>query len=338
VGDALGAPVEFDSWSQIQLRFGASGVRNYASAYGRPGAITDNTQMTLFTAEGLLRARNRLMDRGAAEVEAVLHRSYERWLLTQVQDPEQVPWDPDCGDSSNSGWLIRQAFLHDRRAPGATCISALGDSYRLATPDDPINHSKGSGGLRGMAPVGLVADEPFDLACRASALTHGHPTGWLAAGALAQLVAQAERGVPLRTALEVTTEQCRADRRGTEVVAALEQAMSLARQASHPTPARVESLGDGWVAEEALAISVFCSLTATDFREGVLSAVNHSGDSATTGALAGNLLGASLGIAGIDPDLVEGLEGRTVIQQVGNDLYHAFIDRAEPDPDRYPPW
>ena len=55
VGDALGAPVEFMERSEIVARFGEQGIRDYAPAYGRLGAITDDTQMSLFTAEGMLR-------------------------------------------------------------------------------------------------------------------------------------------------------------------------------------------------------------------------------------------------------------------------------------------
>jgi ADP-ribosylglycohydrolase len=57
------------------------------------------------------------------------------------------------------------------------------------------------------------------------------------------------------------------------------------------TPEIVEQLGGGWVAEEALATALFCALKATNFAEGVLLAVNHSGDSDSTGSLTGNLLG-----------------------------------------------
>jgi ADP-ribosylglycohydrolase len=53
VGDALGAPIEFDSLRKIQRRFGPHGVAGFEPAYGLRGAITDDTQMTLFTAEGL---------------------------------------------------------------------------------------------------------------------------------------------------------------------------------------------------------------------------------------------------------------------------------------------
>lgn len=59
IGCALGAAVEFDSLSGIRNRFGPEGIQHYVNAYGGLGRITDDTQMTLFTAEGLLRARGR---------------------------------------------------------------------------------------------------------------------------------------------------------------------------------------------------------------------------------------------------------------------------------------
>jgi ADP-ribosyl-[dinitrogen reductase] hydrolase len=56
VGDAPGAPVEFLDLDQIVRTYGEEGIRDYAPAYGKLGAITDDTQMTLFTAEAMLSA------------------------------------------------------------------------------------------------------------------------------------------------------------------------------------------------------------------------------------------------------------------------------------------
>ena len=80
VGDALGAPVEFMRHSQIVARFGPGGVRDFAPAYGRTGAITDDTQMSLFTAEGLLRASSML-----SEDLVTAHRDASR-LSEMVED------------------------------------------------------------------------------------------------------------------------------------------------------------------------------------------------------------------------------------------------------------
>jgi ADP-ribosyl-[dinitrogen reductase] hydrolase len=78
VGDALGAPVEFASSAEIGARHGPGGVREYQPAYGRPGAITDDTQMTLFTAEGFIRAQNRAISRGIWHPPSVVHCAYMR--------------------------------------------------------------------------------------------------------------------------------------------------------------------------------------------------------------------------------------------------------------------
>jgi ADP-ribosyl-[dinitrogen reductase] hydrolase len=342
IGDALGAPVEFLSWAAIRSKFGAGGVRGYARAYGRLGAITDDTQMTLFTAEGLIRARNRgaghELGRGPVGVPRVIHRAYERWASTQVDDAASVPWDPETGDGSTSGWLIAQRFLHDRRAPGNTCLSALFPTHRIGTLEEPINQSKGCGAVMRSAPVGLAGQEPFDLACRAAALTHGHPSGWIAAGALAVMVSEVAAGLPLARAADQARDRCRRQPRGHEVATALDHAIALARDAGAPGVSQVESLGAGWVAEEALSISVYCALRATSFRAGVLLAVNHSGDSDSTGSITGNLLGTALGMEGVDADLFEGLEGGEVISRVGEDMYDAFACGRPVDLDRYPPW
>jgi ADP-ribosylglycohydrolase len=55
-GDALGAPVEFLKDQQIRDKYGSEGIRDFDNAYGSIGAITDDTQMSLFTVEGIIRA------------------------------------------------------------------------------------------------------------------------------------------------------------------------------------------------------------------------------------------------------------------------------------------
>jgi hypothetical protein len=95
VGDALGSGVEFDSIERIRARLGPAGVTDYVEAYGRRGAITDDTQMTLFTAEGLL-----LADDGA-EVRAVVDRAYARWLAIQGER------SPRWADDDGGGWGAR---------------------------------------------------------------------------------------------------------------------------------------------------------------------------------------------------------------------------------------
>jgi ADP-ribosylglycohydrolase len=335
VGDALGAPLEFLSRAEIDRRFGPGGISGYIPAYGRPGAITDDTQMTLFTAEGLVRACNRFADRGLCDVPGVLLRAYQRWLFTQEGREDAVPWDGTFS-AGPSGWLVGQEFLRSRRAPGNTCLSAL-RTGRRGSIEERLNDSKGCGGVMRVAPVGLTtATDPFALACEAAALTHGHPSGFLAAGALALMISRLCRGDTLEAAVAAARAQLAGEPEAGEVAGALDAAIAAARQG--PDPDVLAGLGEGWVAEEALAMSVYCALVAGDFRSGVHLAVHHGGDSDSTGAITGNLLGAARGVAAIPDDLLAGLEGRDVIERVALDLHDHCVGDGPRDWERYPPW
>jgi len=316
VGDALGAPAEFMSLSKIRYQLGDAGVREYLPAYGGIGRITDDTQMTLFTLEGMMRARMRYDDRGICSIPDVLHNAYLRWMVTQGLLNES-----DIDPVSQPGWLIRQEVLHHSRAPGNSCISSLLNPQVLGTMTDPINNSKGCGGVMRAAPVGLFEIySVFETGCEIAALTHGHPSGYLSAGFLAELIHHLIHGKPILEAIDLTTDQLLKWPGHEEVLQAIIKALNLVKHAEG-TPEEVEQLGAGWVAEEALAISIFCALMADDMREGVLLAVNHSGDSDSTGAITGNVLGAIHGREGIPDDLLEDLEVKDIIVEMVDDLF-----------------
>lgn len=320
VGDALGAPVEFMPGDEIVRRFGRDGITEYVPAYGRIGAITDDTQMTLFTGEGLLRAWVRGCLKGVSTYSGVTSHAYLRWLLTQGVKPA----NKIMIETGEMGWLFRQPELHHRRAPGNTCLSALRETESLGQPAK--NSSKGCGGVMRVAPVGLFgsqnmsAVEVFDLGTELAALTHGHPTGSLTAGCLAAMVHALVHGQDLRGALDIAKQILIGKVQHEETLHAIEAAERLAKL-ELPCEAAIAELGEGWVAEEALAISVYCALVAKDFRDGIILAVNHDGDSDSTGSITGNLLGAILGVTAIPSHWLDGLELRSVIAELAGDLY-----------------
>lgn len=323
VGDALGAPVEFMRRKQILEKFGPEGITEYSPAYGGLGKITDDTQMTLFTADGLIRGWLRGRMRGLTSYEGTVAHAYQRWLLTQGAEP--------CCDASHfmeePGWLFRQKELHSLRAPGNTCLSGLSDKV---SPTDPAtNHSKGCGGVMRMAPVGLFGwnmkqafslDRLFDLGTTLAALSHGHPTGSLTAGVFGILILALVDGAELEEGLEAAKRILRTRADHEETLRAIEDAQALAREGV-PHAQAIERLGEGWVADEALSVSIYCALVARDFREGIILAVNHDGDTDSTGAIAGNLLGAKLGIKAIPESWLEPLELRSVITEIADDLF-----------------
>jgi len=328
VGDALGAPVEFLCLSEIRARFGPEGIRGYAPAYGRLGAITDDTQMTLFTAEGLIRARQRHRERGICKPAMVIWHAYLRWLGTQgIQR-----FDPEL-PAQHDGWLYERPEPHSRRAPGNTCLSAL-ESGEFGTVERPLNTSKGCGGVMRLAPVGLIADELFKVGCETAAITHGYPTGYLAAGFLAHLIAALVRGRDLDGAIAAAREELRKWHDHEDCLAAVDGAVHHASRAC-PTAEEVEELGAGWVAEEALAISLFCALRADDFAYGLRLAVNHSGDSDSTGAITGSILGCLWGRSSIPDAMLADLELRDVIEELSSDLLGS---QSSQDHRKYPTW
>lgn len=318
VGDALGAPVEFMSRTEILDTFGPDGISRYEPAYGVLGAITDDTQMTLFTAEGLLEARNRTHDRGfTTETERCIAMAYLDWLTTQGESPRH--FRPGLHPGS---FLLRQTQLHNRRAPGGTCLSALRDMKALGEPAS--NDSKGCGGVMRVAPIGLVPwlddEETFALGTSAAGITHGHPTGKLTGGVLAILIRTLLQGGTIPEGIDKARRYLKAAPGHEETLQAIEQAQSLAASNLPPAEA-IAHMGEGWVAEEALAISIYCALVARDFREGIVLAVNHDGDSDSTGAITGNILGALWGEECLPPEWLETLELREVITRIADELH-----------------
>lgn len=323
VGDALGAPVEFMSRSRILSQFGPHGITQYAPAYGGLGMITDDTQMTLFTAEGLIRGWVRGCFKGGTDYPAVTSHAYLRWLQTQGARPR---CNIDFG-ADEPGWLFQQPQLHSRRAPGNTCLSALQAMRSLGEP--ARNDSKGCGGVMRVAPAGLFAwrlgkqDSPrdaFQLGTELAALTHGHPTGALTGGVLAVLILALVDGASLPEALAVSKDLLRTQTGFEETLQAIETAEELARSGLAHEEA-IARLGEGWVAEEALGISIYCALVARSFKHGVILAVNHDGDSDSTGSIVGNLLGAMQGVKAIPEEWLGPLELRDVITELAEDLY-----------------
>ncbi len=339
VGDALGYAVEFLSLGSIRQKYGECGIRQYDRS-SRTGlaVISDDTQMTLFTAAGLLNCEaDRFIRDHQWDPDSYLLNAYRDWFVTQCggEQGSGAEWLKDGWKTAT--WIGREPRLFVRRAPGNTCLSAL-HCGEFGTPDDPINHSKGCGGVMRVAPVGLfhrgeqTRQQLMDVgweAANAAALTHGHPLGYISAAGLAMMVNRAAYGgCPYGDGLYGIVQECAelledmyGDTPGGEQMAdLLRQAAELSRS-EFPDAICIARLGEGWVGEEALAIAVYCCLRhPDDFSEAVIAAVNHGGDSDSTGAIAGNLLGAWLGDRAIAPCWLDDLELLDVIEELARDL------------------
>lgn len=321
-GDALGYAVEFSSEDAIFSRYGPRGITEYELRGGK-ALISDDTQMTLFTANGLLLCTTRGMLRGiAGPYESYIGRCYRDWLVTQGQS---------CPCARGISWLRNIPELNHPRAPGNTCITAL-MCPELGSTARPINNSKGCGGVMRVAPAGLYlggggmsSDEIDRIGAESAALTHGHELGWLPAAMLTHIVnLLAHTDASVSEAVEDAQEALRrvfpnAGYTG-ELLDLVELAKKLASSSVGDLEA-IKAIGGGWVAEETLAIAIFCALRhEDDFEAAIIASVNHGGDSDSTGAVTGNILGAKHGLAGIPEKFRTNLELYDTVIEVADDL------------------
>lgn len=325
VGDALGYAVEFMPDYYIFRKYGENGITEY-ELYNGIAQISDDTQMTLFTSTGLLLGTTRGMLRGImGAYEDYIRYSYKDWYRTQT---EHYPLPKE----NHYSWLVNVPELFSRRAPGSTCMSALA-SAEEGSVKHPINHSKGCGGVMRVAPIGLyiankrIPIEKSDaIGAEAAAITHGHELGWLPAAALVHIIRYLveHEGESILAAVEAARSALPVIFPGAKKMnvfqALLQKAIDLSQTELNDLDA-IRQLGQGWVGEEALAIAIYSSLKHPEsFEKAVVAAVNHSGDSDSTGAIAGNIMGAALGIQAIPEKFLEKLELRDLILNLADDL------------------
>lgn len=334
VGDALGYPVEFfHSFQEIQDKYGERGITRLDTDQfwldeeekSDKAVISDDTQMTLFTANGLLNAA-----RQNKEPKYAICEAYLEWFLCQT------------GKRSNKFkecWIAKIPELNVRRAPGHTCMSALFSIYR---GQEPVNFSKGDGGVMRVAPIPLYAavhSMPIEYADRlagdAAEITHLHPLGFIPAALDAHIIYRlALDEHPTRESMESYYRegieamkklypQYRAD---VDTMENLTELAILRSYNKQPSVFDVQKFGGGWTGEEALAIAMYCALRYLDnFEEAMIAAVNHAGDTDSTGAITGNILGAALGYEAIPQFYKDDLELHDLILHMADDLYRGVI-------------
>lgn len=332
-GDALGYPVEgLKDFKKIKEVFGEDGITKLTPPWLAGGEkydkalISDDTQMTLFTANGILNAT-----RKKADMKSSICEAYLEWYL--IQTGQKSKKFKDC-------WVAGVSELNKRRGPGRTCLSSLRAIYR---GHDPVNDSKGCGGVMRVAPIPLYAVvdnrmaimDAAHLAGETAELTHKNPLGFIPAALAAHIIYRlASDGKPTRQALdnyiqegmgamEKLYPQYPSDVKYMDELC--DKAITLANN-YRPDLENIESIGGGWSGEEALAIALYCTLRHFDnFEQALIAAVNHAGDSDSTGAITGNILGAAVGYDAIPEKFKDDLELHDVILYMADDIYKGRI-------------
>lgn len=317
LGDALGAPIEFASTEQLAA-FDLPLTAFLPHAGAPLGAVTDDTQMSLFTAEALGDPRVDLTDPSAVRERITL--AHLDWYTTQ---------GGSTAPTGSGSALLPQPWLHARRAPGVATMGALSDlaaQPEAGVPFRAQNDSKGCGTVMRSAPFGLPsawsAVDAFRAAASCATITHGHAEAAVAAGAFAALVACLVAGGEVNASLWTAIRLARWSAPTSLTVSLLGNAVALA-QTSPGDAAALTRLGEGWVAEEALAISVYAALSfpgAEGVGDALSLSVAHGGDSDSTGSICGNILGAAWGTAALPAQLVDSVEGRSTIEETARHL------------------
>jgi ADP-ribosylglycohydrolase len=285
--------------------------------------ISDDTQMTLFTALGILNAK----EKGMAPVPAICN-AYIEWLYTQKSMRSK---------RYNDCWIGDLPELNVRRAPGHTCVSAL---ENIMKNREPMNDSKGCGGIMRIAPIplyGISQNRIKDiaalnqLAADAAEITHKHVLGYIPAYVMSHIIYRlAIDESPTKVgfskyvteAMQKATQKYACLKYYTDILQTLMyKALTLACE-DIPDKDAIRQIGKGWVAEETLAIAVYCCAKHfDDFEKAMIASVNHGGDSDSTGAVTGNILGAAIGYEAIPQYFKNDLELHDVILHVADDLW-----------------
>ncbi|MCR4584807.1 MAG: ADP-ribosylglycohydrolase family protein [Lachnospiraceae bacterium] len=340
-GDALGYPVEFLKEDAIFGKYGDLGITRYEKDKRSGKAlISDDTQMTLFTANGLLAGDTRGCLRGIQGPSAAyVYKAYFDWLITQ-----EVPYfDKRAKDERSECWLLDVPGIFAVRVPGNTCISALEElKYhgRQGYPDTALkrNNSKGNGGLMRISPLALAyagsesLDSLDEEGGEIARITHCHPLGYMPAAFLTHVINRIvypHKNMELEQIITEAKDTVKriyfGDDGLSRLISVVDLSMKLAKNKDDDLN-NIHKIGEGWVAEETLGIALYCALRYRDnFSAGIIAAVNHNGDSDTTGAVAGNILGALCGYEAIEEKWKEDLELSDIILEMADDLCYGCL-------------
>lgn len=352
-GDALGYPVEFMSRNAILARYGDKGITRFKLDSDGKAQVSDDTQMTLFTANGMLMGLTRGYMRGiGGDPKNYVGGAYIDWYYTQTVNKKSER------DDFHYTWLRDLPELAYRRAPGITCLNAC---ESLLAHRDVENNSKGCGGIMRVAPMGLL-DASFkesggpgfyyktvylaEAGAHIARVTHLHPLGYLPAALMTLLLSRIVPLTPdevkesiidiINDGLDVMMNMYGNDyAKYKEYLRALTlKAVNLAHSNISDIQA-IMQLGEGWTAEEAWAISLYCVIRHIDnMKEAIIAAVNHDGDSDSTGSITGNIMGAIYGYEAIKRERLfcpygkkfeDTIELHNIILAIADDLYTGCI-------------
>ncbi len=279
--------------------------------------ISDDTQMVMFTMDGMMWAYIRCNSRGIGSYESSgVWQSYARWYYTQtgiILDDyilHKHEHEPVALSTIGIKTILEYEELYSNRNPSEESLLSL-ESLQMGTMEMPVSDFKDPSCLTRVAPAGLfLHDEPstaFLVAARLAAITHGNPTGYLAAGTYAYILAEVLNEKNLDEAVRNALLELKKYSYIDEVNDTLEYALHLS-ECDYGWEQCLELIGEGTSAEGVLAMGVYCALKAENYEEAAIWAANAKGLSSSAAFVAGSLAGAFLGDMSIPAEWKSRLE------------------------------
>jgi ADP-ribosylglycohydrolase len=304
----------------------AADARGYGIKSDSRDLVSDNTQMTCFTVDGLVWADERAIRRGVYAYIPCLFYSYQKWYYTQTGNLADKNYEFIL-----QGEILDWEDLFARRGTGETSIEALAGSIgnKYGTIKNRINNSKGCSSITRAAPIGLYfwknPEMAFRIGAESGALTHGHIDAILASGYYAAFIAYGIQGREpeecAEAALEILTKN--------EHHKACSSKIELAIKAAHSQESAakaMEKIGVGDTADEAAALAVFLTLRYKDDYDGaIIAATAFSGNTDSIPPITGNAIGAFYGQGVIPQKWINKLELVDLIKH-GADLMLERVD------------
>jgi ADP-ribosylglycohydrolase len=332
IGDAFGYPTEMLKYNQIIEKYGSRGLTHFIlNEDSKKAIISDDTQLTLFTAWGLIYANTVSNVKGENEpLENFVYKSYLCWMRIMENEEISINEYPHL-------WISDVKELNVRRGPGRTTIGSL-KSGVMGTIENPINNSKTCGTVMRTAPVGLFlkSDDAAIVGAKIAAITHGHPLAINSAALLSSIISQLltsnikdkkEFINLIKTTIDKLDEwlpNYKLTGNNQNLKDIILKAIDLATNQLTDIE-NISAIGEGWMAEEALAIALYCSIKHFgDFDEALIAAINHNGDTDSTGAITGNIMGVILGYDSISDKWKKDLEIHDTILEIADDLAYRF--------------
>ena len=333
-GDALGSQVKTMTISQIKDCYGKKGVLKLVpEKHKKIARISDETQTMLFTVHGILWGDAAGIKTGEADCADYVFLALQQWLYTQTGGTSSVDlqWILDDEETGFPCPLLSEPALAKKRNPTKQLVQTLAsikseNSYGRVSR--PINQNKLFDCLPRAVPCGLYYySDPFmafSVGCELAAITHSHPTAYLATGALAAIIAFICKGSTIERAVLDTMKILKDNDGFEDCFAALDKALSLLDSETSPLT-DVAELGNGSTADSALAIGVYCACIHYDYLSAVQLAANQDGISDICAFIAGALKGVLHGYSEIPSSFIKKLQFADIIKD-----YAARLTKAAP--------